>query len=178
MNFELDYKIVVDDEPIDSATILANLDGYREGLTDILSWEGSLIVTMDGKIQGEEISDPILRMADQWVRKIPWILGGDTETVAFRDSEHCYAFIPAGDSVEFSLFSGTESEIDEYVIEPFTVRMAEFCTETLKMCEGLLELAGKIDEALLETEDCKELQSSLDESRKAWREHQLRDKRR
>lgn len=178
MNFELDYKILVDEEPVDAANLLANLDEHKEELADITSWEGTLAVKVDGTVQGEEIPDPILRLADQWVRKIPWILGGDTETVAFRDSEHCYAFIPAGDSVEFSLFSGTETEIDEYVIEPFTIRLAEFCTQTLDLGERLLDLASKIDEALLETDDCKELRTSLDESRKAWRDHQLHDKRR
>ncbi len=178
MNFELDFKILVDEEPIDAATLLANPDAHREELSDIYAWEGAILIKVDGQPQGDEIPDPVLRLADQWVRKIPWILGGDTETVAFRDSEHCYAFIPAGDGVEFSLFSGTESEIEEYVIEPFTVRMSAFCTQSIALCERLLELAGTIDAALLETDDCKDLRVSLDESKKAWRDHQLRDKRR
>ena len=94
MNFELDYKILVDDEAIDAATLLANPDVYRDKLDDASSWEGTVTITVDGEAQGTEIFDPVLRLADQWVRKIPWVLGGDTETVAFRDSEHCYAFIP------------------------------------------------------------------------------------
>jgi hypothetical protein len=178
MNFELDYKILVDDVAVDAATLLANIDTYREKLTDVDSWEGVIVIKSEGDAQGEEIFDPILRLAAQWVRKIPWILGGDTETVAFRDSMHCYAFIPAGDSVEFSLFSGTETEIDEYVIEPFTVRLGTFANATLSLCEGILELAGRVDAALLETEDCRDLRTSLDESRTAWRNHQLHDKRR
>jgi hypothetical protein len=179
MNVELDFKIFIDEGPVDSSVVLANVGEHRDKLSDVGAMEGFVFLRVDGEEHVAEVADPLLRLADQWVRKIPWVLGGDTETVAFRDSEHCYAFVPAGDSVEFSFFSGTETEIDEYVIEPFNIRLETFTTQSLKMGERLLDLVREIDASLLESdEDCRELTASLDEGHKAWRDHKLHNKRR
>jgi len=118
-------------------------------------------------------------LADQWVRKLSWVIGGDTETVALRNSEHCFAFVPTGDSVEFSFFAGTESEIEDYVIEPMNVRLESLATQAVKICENLLEVIQKVDPNLFESdEDCKDLVVSLDEGKKAWHRYQLQSKRR
>jgi len=178
MKFELDFRVVLDGELIDVATLPSNLDGCRDKLTDVSALLGAICVRLDGEEYGVEQRDPIVRLVDQWVRKIPWVLSGDTETVAYRNSEHCYAFVPAGESVEFSFFAGSENEVEDYVLEPTTVRLDLFANQSIRLAERLVELIRKVDAGLLESaEDCRELVSSLEEGRRAWREHQLHNRR-
>jgi len=178
MNFELDTKIVIGEEATDASTVLSQFESHRAAFSDISVVLGTVVARIDGTEYGADLRDPIVRLVDQWVRKLPWVLGGDTEAVAFRNSEHCYAFVPAGDAVEFSHFAGSESEVEDYLLDPTTVRLDAFATQTLKMGEKVLELVKLADPALLTSnEDCRDLATSVDEGRKAWREYQLHNRR-
>ncbi|MEE8408665.1 MAG: hypothetical protein V3T05_03575 [Myxococcota bacterium] len=178
MKFELDLKLLIGEEAVDTDTFLAKLENNREEIADIGDLEGAIVVRIDGRESCGEYFDPILRLTDQWLRKIPWILGGDTETVAFRNSEHCFGFVPAGEAVEFSFFVGSETEIEEYVVEPTTIRLQTFTSETLRVAERLLEVIRAIDPEYLEAhEDCRELCSSLEDGRKAWHDYEIHSRR-
>jgi hypothetical protein len=179
MKFELNYRILADGDGIDEQDLLKNFDAHRDKLVSPSAVEAALVMKVDGKELGTELFDPLLRLCDQWVRKLPWVLAGDTETLALRNSEHCYAFVPAGESVELSFFAGSETEIEDYVIEPFTIRLDVYAPRTIELADRVLALVARVDAALLDTdEDCKELRADLDEAKKAWREYQLRNKRR
>lgn len=178
MNFELDFTVLLDEESIDSASLLSNLPTYRDKLTDVGDLEGIIVARVDNEELKGDVGDPLLRLADQWVRKLPWVLGGDTETLPLRNSEYCFAFVPAGDSVEYSFFSGSEAEIEEYVFEPFNVRLELFASATIRLCEKILQLVEQIDPALMESlEDVRDFKASLDEARAAWREHKALQRR-
>ncbi len=175
MKFELDFRIQVGDQVVDGRAVEADLDTYRDQLKELGSVNGILVLRVDGEELLSDTFDPILRLADLWVRKVPWIIAGDTETVALRNSAHCYAFVPAGESVELSFFSGSETEIEEYVIEPITVRLDAFVTQSLAVANRLLELAKRIDPALLESsEDCQALAQNLPDAQQAWRDYTKR----
>ncbi len=178
MKVEIQTKVVVGEAVLDVATLLSHLDTHREALSDISAVSGTIIVRVDGEEYGAEQNDPIVRLVDQWVRKVPWVLGGDTEAVAFRNSEHCYAFVPAGDSVELSYFAGSETEVEDYILEPVTLRLEQYIKDSLRMSEALLEVAVRLDPGLTNAnEDCRDLKNSIDEAKKAWREHQLHNRR-
>jgi hypothetical protein len=178
MKFNLDFRILVGDEGVDGGTVESQLDAHRDTLADIGDVEGAIVVKLDGEDNCADYYDPLLRLADQWVRKIPWVVAGDTETVALRNSEHCFAFVPAGESVEFSFFAGSELEIEEYVVEPTTIRLETFATESIGLAERLLELVRTVNPELLESnEDCRDLSASLEEGRKAWRDYQIHQRR-
>lgn len=178
MKFALDFRIRVGDDVVNAAEALKQIAQYEEQLRDPSSLEGALVCKLDGDEHCGEQFDPILRLADQWIRKLPWVLAGDTETVAYRNSEHCFAFVPAGESVEFSFFVGSESEIEEYMLEPTHIRLDMFATESIKMAESLLALVKAVDPGLTDSnDDCRELAGSLEEGRKAWRDYQLRQRR-
>lgn len=178
MKVALDYRIRVDEAAVDSKTFAANLDVYREKLATAPTIEGAIVVLLDGEPHCEEYFDPLLRLGAQWIRKLPWILGGDTETVAFRDSEHCFGFVPAGDSVELSFFAGSETEVEEYIVEPATVRLDAFAKESIRLCERLIELVQAVHPALLDSnDDARELVTSLEEGRNAWRDYQIHNRR-
>jgi hypothetical protein len=178
MKVALDYRIRVDDAVLDSSTLLGSLDKYRDALVKAGTIEGAIVLKLDNESHAGDYFDPILRLGGQWIRKLPWVLGGDTETVAFRDSEHCFGFVPAGDSVELSFFQGPESEVEEYIVEPSTVRLDAFAKESIRLCERLVELVKAVNPSLLENdEDCRELVASLEEGRNAWRDYQLHNRR-
>lgn len=177
MKVALDYRIRVDDTDVDSSTMLASIEKYRDALLQG-PIEGAIVVMLDGEPHVGEYHDPIFRLGAQWIRKLPWVLGGDTETVAFRNSEHCFAFVPAADSVELSFFLGSENEVEEYILEPSVVRLDAFAKESIRLCERLVAFARALDPAMLDTDDdCRELVASLEEGRNAWRDYQLHNRR-
>lgn len=178
MKFDLDYKIHLDDEVFDSQTWVANIEAQAEKIGDIGSLEGAIVLTVDSVKHCDELVEPILRFVAQWVRKLPWIITGDTETVAFRNSEHCVAFVPAGESVELSFFEGTESEIEEYVLEPCHIHLDAFANKSIGLAEKLLAMVEKVDPKMSEeNEDCRDLRISLEEARNAWHDYQVHQRR-
>jgi hypothetical protein len=178
MKVALDYRIRIDEVALDSKEFVASLDKYRETLGKTPNVEGAIVVLLDGEPYCGDYFDPLLRLGAQWIRKLPWVLGGDTETVALRNSEHCFGFVPAGDSVELSFFLGSETEVEEYILEPATVRLDAFARESIRLCERLVDVVKTANPALLDTsEDCRELVESLAEGRNAWRDYQLHSRR-
>jgi hypothetical protein len=178
MHFELDFRILIDQETVDSTSIASGVEQYREAFGDPGKVEGSLVLRLDKDEVCCDQLDPLLRLMAQWVRKLPWILSGDTETVALRNSEHCYAFVPAGESVEISFFAGSESEIEDYVLDPVNVRVDQLVTQSLAVAERLLDLVRQANPAAPEAdEDYRDLVTALDEGRVAWRKHQVHSRR-
>ncbi|MBN1959495.1 MAG: hypothetical protein JW841_00995 [Deltaproteobacteria bacterium] len=178
MKVALDFIIHIDDVAVDADTLLADIEKYKGAFSQASDIKGAVITIFDGETYNSDYSDPLLRLSSQWISKLPWVLGGDTETVALRNSEHCYAFMPAGDSVELSFFAGSENEVEEYVIEPSTIRLDAFANESIKLCERILDVIKALNSSLLEDdEDCRELITSLNEGRDAWRDHQLHTRR-
>jgi hypothetical protein len=98
--------------------------------------------------------------------------------VALRNSEQCFAFVPAGESVEVSFFTGSETEIEDYILEPTTVRLEAFVLESLNAGEQLVALVRGLGPSLItDNEDCKDLLLSLTEAQKAWHDYQLHARR-
>lgn len=179
MKFAIDCQIEVGDTLLSSTTVLENLDQYRDGIGEISFLEGKLVLLFDGEEGGtSDYSDPVIRLADGWVRKIPWVITGDTETVVLRNSEHCFAFMPAGNAVEISFFEGDAAEIEEYVMEPTNVLLSSFVQESIRFAEHILALVRAIDAGLLESnDDCRDLAASLGEAKRAWKDYQVRQRR-
>lgn len=178
MKFTLDAHLDSGDTTLNATDFLARVDALADEVADISSHEGRLVLGFDGHETLKEYSDPIVRLMDGWLRKLPWIIGGDTETVALRNSEQCFAFVPAGESVEVSFFTGTETEIEDDILEPTTVRLEAFVSESFKAADALVALIGALKGDLMQTnEDCKDLLLSLTEAKKAWHDYQLHARR-
>jgi hypothetical protein len=178
MKFTLDLAFEVGDASLGLASLRQSLAAHRDLLTSPDALEGRLVLAFDGKEAGTPYTDPLIRLVDLWLRKLPWIIGGDTETIALRNSEQCFAFVRTGASVEVSFFAGTEAEVDDYVMEPTVVRLEAFVDEVLRLGTRLLDLLEAIDSAWVqEVEAVRDLQTSFNEAKSAWHDHQVHQRR-
>jgi len=178
MKVSLELHFLNEDASVTSAEKLLNDNALLEDFDDIRYVEGRIQASFDDEKIEVDYEEPILRLVNQWVRRVPWIIGGDTESIAFRNTEECYGFVPLGDTVELSLFEGSESEVESYLIEPHTVRLADFVATSIEMGETMLKVVKAVDASLLESdEDCKELVSDLEEARRAWKEFEMHGRR-
>ena len=179
MTFSIDFVVTHDDAAHPLAQVLAQPGLCAATFGPVRDLVGRLAIVIDGQEAPAAYEEPMLRLVDLWLRKIPWIVGGDTETVTLRNSEHCFAFVPAGNSVELSFFAGTESEIEESLLEPVTVKTDIFVAGVLSLGERVWTLCQRTDGAAAEASDdpVRDLQTSLTEARRAWRDHQLHQRR-
>jgi hypothetical protein len=173
MKLKIDFRARSADsaQTISSAELLSSPAAHRDAIGDVGAMKGAIIL-QDEADAALDVYDPLLRLTERWVSKVSWVIGGDTETVAHRDSEHCFAFVPAGDGVEISFYVGTESEIEDYIIEPFTVGLEGYVTQSIALGDNVLSLVRSLDpDALDANEDCRDLKRNLDEAREAWKEY-------
>lgn len=175
MKFELALTLLPDDDQaLGVEAVISNLDAHQEALASMRSLEGRLVCTINGSEVSDDYSDPILRLAHLWLSKVAWVIGGDTETVALRDSERCFAFVSAGESVEVSFFNGTEEEIEDYIFEPTHVRLEDFAKQSIRIADELASLINAVDSSLWDSdEDCKDLKTSTEEAKKAWHDYEI-----
>ncbi|MEO1174797.1 MAG: hypothetical protein AAFX94_22500 [Myxococcota bacterium] len=175
MKFELALTLLVDDDqPVGVDALIENPDAHKDDLSSMRSLEGRLVCSINGSEVSDDYSDPILRLAHLWLSKVAWVIGGDTETVALRDSERCFAFVAAGESVEVSFFNGTEEEIEDYIFEPTHVRLEDFAKQSIRVADELARLINAVDASLWESdEDCKDLKTSTEEAKKAWHNYEI-----
>ena len=174
MEFQLNLEFELDDQRFTVETLASDFESHQDKLADIVREEGRILVVTSAVKDSGDYSEPLIRLAGQWLRKLQWIIAGDSETIPFRNSEQCFAFMPAGGGVEISLFEGTELEVEDYIFEPVTVRLETLVRASVEMGDALVGLIEKIDASLLESdEDCKDLKSDLEESKKAWHNYEL-----
>jgi hypothetical protein len=177
MKFSLDYKVSAQEGKVSSEQVLQNIDRYRGDLCPPEQLEGSLVLFLEGKEVPLDYSEPLLRLMAVWLRKAMWAMGGDTETLALRNSEECFGLIPTGSSVEVSFFTGTEEEIEEFVLAPTKIQVSQLMTSSLSTAERLIAMlekaCGKVDEDV----DFQDLRIALGEARQAWRDKELHERR-
>ena len=174
MKLQLDFELELNDQPVAGEVVIGDLGPYRDALSEIVSEQGRILLAVDGQGESGDYEEPLLRLVGQWLRKLQWIITGDTETIAFRNSEQCFAFVSTAGGVEVSLFEGTELEVEEYIIEPVTVRLETFVQASIAMVERMVNLVEQIDACLLESdEDCRDLKNDLEESKKAWHNFEI-----
>jgi hypothetical protein len=178
MNFAINFKVDVDDALVGSSTVIENIADYRESLGELAYWQGNLVVSFGGEDNELDFSEPLVRLAGGWLRKIPWLIGGDTETLALRNSAQCFAFVPTGSAIEVSFFDGDESEIEDYVVQPNTAPIDQFVEASLGFGRQVIAMIDAFDSSLMGSDDdCLDLAKSVGEATSSWRESQLKQRR-
>ena len=184
MKLQLSFELELDQGPVQGSDIASNIETHLEELKALPSLNGRIIIRLNGKDCCGDYSEPLLRLLTHWTQKLQWIIGGDTETIPFRNSESCFAFEGAGDGVEFSYFEGSELEVETYIVEPTPVRLANLATESLSLAESVQKLIAAISaadadaaKALGADMDCRDLKIAIGEAKTAWHDHELHQRR-
>jgi hypothetical protein len=113
-------------------------------------------------------SDPLMHLCTMWMLKVPWVITGDEEVVALRNSPYCYGFEPAGSQVRIYFYEGTEGEVENLLVEPVGVPIKDFVPASLQMGRDMLSWATQcLGE---EQEEVVELRTALEEAENAWAE--------
>ena len=178
MKLLLSYQLDLDDGPLSAEELESNLEGNLARLSEIVSEEGRVVVIVDGEDVCGDYSEPLIRLVDQWLRKVNWLISGDTETLPFRNSEQCFGFVPTGKGVEFSFYDGTELEIEEYIVEPVLFHLERLVLESVALGERVETLLTQVNpELVIIDSDCADLKRALEELKASWRNHQLHERR-
>ena len=178
MKLLLTYQFDLEDGMLSAEEIESNLENSLPRLTDVANEEGRIIILLDGEDVCGEYSEPLIRLVDQWLRKVNWLISGDTETLAFRNSEQCFGFIPSGKSVEFSFYDGTELEVEEYVVEPVLFHLDRLVLESIALGERVIQVLIHVDPELSNTDgDCIDLKQGLEELKASWHNYELHERR-
>ena len=96
MKVSLELHFLDEDAPPSPAEKLLNDAALLNDLDDIRYVEGRIQASFDDTPIEATYEEPILRLVNQWVRRLQWIIGGDTESIAFRNSEECYGLFLLG----------------------------------------------------------------------------------
>lgn len=133
--------------------------------------EGALIPYTNGKAAMEVFSDPLLALLEQWILKLPWCLGGDTETVFLKNTEHAFGFEPMSESLQLSFYVGQGNEVDEYILEPVAIMLDQFCDASIAAVKKLLATIQDTAPEAMQAPDVKTLQEATKEAERALREY-------
>ena len=135
---------------------------------------GAITVSRSGKEIADQKPDPVLPLVTNFVRAVPYLIDGETETVLLSESANGFSFEPSGDDIFFSFFSGDAYEPDEYYVEQTAIPIAEFGEQVLAMGERLRDIIKVADPEFFERDEySKTLVEFIDLGRKAFKTFKL-----
>ena len=165
MSFSLEIQVKKDDE------ILSLGDYQKEASAeDLLESDGFIVPVVNGEAlldieSGEFEADPLIGLVNNWMQKMPWLIAGDEECVPLRNSPFCYGFEPVGNSVRFYFYEGTEGDVENLILEPVSISLADFCQAVLNMGKTIVEATANTTD---ESEELGEFSAILSEFKEAW----------
>ena len=70
MKFILNYEFDLEDGMLSAEELESNLDEKASTLSDVAREEGRIVVLVDGEDVCGEYSEPLVRLVNQWLRKV------------------------------------------------------------------------------------------------------------
>ena len=174
----LDVVVFVGDpdagaEAIRVSDVMARLPDYQ-GKLPLSDLYGAVTVSRNGKEIAERRSDPIVQLMTNFVRALPYVIDGESETVLLTESANGYMFEPSGDEVLFSFFAGESYEPDEFFVEREGIDLTDFGEQVLRMSVALRDLVQKLDGQFFERDDyAKSFIEFIDIGKKAFKTFKL-----
>ena len=71
---KITYEFDLDDGKLSADELESNLDQHLSKVSDVVSEEGRVVVLIDDKDVCGEYCDPLIRLVDQWIRKVNWVI--------------------------------------------------------------------------------------------------------
>lgn len=168
MSFSLVIKVQTEDG-------LVSLDELMEqGVEfDLQEADGFIVPLKDGTPlydvdAGLIEADPIISLVGTWMQKMPWLIGGDEETVTLRNSAAGFCFSPVASSVSFGLYEGDDVDLDSMIFDPVTISFTEFFPTAMAMGNQILEWADDNMAEEDEEADLQELRDTMKDVKDAW----------
>ena len=177
MKFGLEIQVSVDDKAVPLAQLSNQQDVSQKLLAEPAQLEGCFMPFGNGKAVMPVYSDPLLPLVEQWLLKVPWLLGGDTEVVPLRNHLFSFLFETVSDVVDLSCFTGTRNEIEEYILEPFQVPVEQFCDVTISNAKQLVRWLEQTDPKIADrSPDFVTLKQALTEAERSLKEYRLQQR--
>jgi len=171
MKFGLEIEILHEDKDVNTRELAKNMELAQAVLADPDKLEGAIIPYTNGKPAMAAFNDPLLPLLEQWMLKMPWCLGGDTETVFLKNSEHAFGFEPMSEALQLSFYVGQGNDVEQYILEPMALSLENFCDVSVSAVKQVLDLIVKVKPGSDQTGDVKNLKDALAEADKALREY-------
>jgi hypothetical protein len=178
MSAELDFVVYLGDpdegaEAVESKALLAGAEKHKAKL-DFPGAYGAITISEKGKEKLERKPDPILPLITKFVRTVPYLIDGETETILLTESETGFLLEPAKDDVLISCFVGDSVEPEEFLLEPVTVPLQALGEQILSMAERMRDVLKKVSPELFEGDgDGKSLEEFIDMSRTSFKTFKL-----
>ncbi|MCC6810972.1 MAG: hypothetical protein IT381_26315 [Deltaproteobacteria bacterium] len=171
MKFTLEVFISHGDKNVGLAELAKDKASCKAVFSKPEEVEGALIPYTNGKAGMEVFCDPLFALLEQWILKLPWCLGGDTETVFLKNSEHAFGFEPMSESLQLSFYVGQGNEVDEYILEPVPIMLDSFCDASIAAVKKVLAVVQDTAPEAMTSPDVKTLQDATKEAERALREY-------
>jgi hypothetical protein len=171
MKFTLEVFISHDNKSVPLGELAKDKASCKAVFSKPESVEGALVPFTNGKPAMDAFSDPLMALLEQWVLKLPWCLGGDTETVFLKNTEHAFGFEPMSESLQMSFYKGQGNEVEEYVVEPLPIMLDMFCEASIAAVKKLLAVVQDNAPESMQSSDVKTLQDATKEAERALRDY-------
>jgi len=175
---ELDFVVYLGEpdegaEAVTSKALLAGVEKHKAKLQFPAAY-GAIIFSDKGKEKLDRKPDPILPLVTKFVRTIPYLIDGESETILLSESENGFLLEPSSDDVIVSCFIGDGFEPEEFLLEPTTVALKDLGEQILSMAERLRDVVKKVSPELFEDDgEGKSLEEFIDMSRTSFKTFKL-----
>lgn len=175
---ELDFVVYLGEpdegaEAVTSKALLAGIEKHKAKL-QIPAGYGAIIFSDKGKERLERKADPILPLITKFVRTIPYLIDGESETILLSESENGFLLEPSGDDVMISCFVGDAYEPEGFLLDPTSMELQVLGEQILSMAERMRDILKKVSPESFEGDgDGKSLEEFIDTSRSSFKTFKL-----
>ncbi len=179
MSAELDFVVYLGDpdegaEAVASKVLLTGIEKHKANIEKMAAAYGAIIFSEKGKEKIDRKPDPILPLITKFVRTIPYLIDGESETILLSESETGFLLEPAKDDVLVSCFVGDAYEPEEFLLEPTSVPLAQLGEQILSMAERMRDMLKKVSPESFDSDgDGKSLEEFIDMSRTSFKTFKL-----
>ena len=175
---ELDFVVYLGEpdegaEAVASKALLTGIEKHKAKLKFPAAY-GAIIFSEKGKERLERKADPILPLITKFVRTIPYLIDGESETILLSESENGFLLEPSGDDVNVSCFVGDAYEPEEFLLDPVSMELQVLGEQILSMAERMRDILKKVSPESFDNDgEGKSLEEFIDMSRSSFKTFKL-----
>jgi|GEM_PF-6908000 len=173
MKFGLDIAVFLDDKYYTLKELSLQQDAIKKIFAKPDEVEGSLVPIVNDKQALLFYTEPLLALLEQWLLKLPWVLGGDTETIPLRSNDFIFGLEPISEILHLFVFTGDPNEIEDYILEPVSVGLEKFADMSIQLIKQFFAVVESavpnLDKLSSEITTLKDALAEAEKALKAYR---------